>query len=250
MPRAMAMSVCLSRPGDARMPRALAMSACLSRAGDIRMSRALAMTDDNRHAWLKYTPPIDIWSIGCIFAEVLTGNPLFLGKSVMHQLDLITDLLGTPSPETIAGKSPVPSERKFPNADPLALLLLQRLLASDPKDRPTAQEALSDNFKALAKDERELSFPESMSRLFTIVVAEIAHQVKLEEIVGVVGKLFDAESMIASKDFINRMGSNDVWGEGIGVNTNVDFILEYNMNTSIAFAGLQKANVFLLVSTK
>ncbi|KAK7364596.1 hypothetical protein VNO80_13333 [Phaseolus coccineus] len=53
MSRALAMSVCLSRPGDARMPRALAMSACLSRAGDIRMSRALAMTDDNRHAWLK-----------------------------------------------------------------------------------------------------------------------------------------------------------------------------------------------------
>lgn len=37
-------------------------------------------------------------------------------------------------------KLPVPFERKFPNADPLALRLLQRLLAFDPKDRPTAQE--------------------------------------------------------------------------------------------------------------
>lgn len=52
---------------------------------------------------LQYTPAIDVWSIGCIFAEVLTGKPLFPGKSVDHQLDLITDLLGTPSPETIAG---------------------------------------------------------------------------------------------------------------------------------------------------
>lgn len=52
---------------------------------------------------LQYTPAIDIWSIGCIFAEVLTGKPLFPGKSVVHQLDLITDLLGTPSPETIPG---------------------------------------------------------------------------------------------------------------------------------------------------
>ncbi|KAK7335258.1 hypothetical protein VNO80_27035 [Phaseolus coccineus] len=34
MPRALAMSACLSRPGDACMPRALAMSACLSRPGD------------------------------------------------------------------------------------------------------------------------------------------------------------------------------------------------------------------------
>lgn len=123
--------------------------------------------------FVKYTPAIDIWSIGCIFAEVLTGKPLFPGKSVVHQLDLITDLLGTPSPDTIAGvrndkarkylmemrkKPPVPFEQKFPNADPLALRLLQRLLAFDPKDRPTAQEALADPFfKGLAKVEREPS---------------------------------------------------------------------------------------------
>jgi len=51
---------------------------------------------------LQYTPAIDIWSIGCIFAEMLTGKPLFPGKNVVHQLDLMTDLLGTPSPESIA----------------------------------------------------------------------------------------------------------------------------------------------------
>lgn len=37
-------------------------------------------------------------------------------------------------------KPPVPFEQKFPNADPQALCLLQRLLAFDPKDRPTAEE--------------------------------------------------------------------------------------------------------------
>ncbi|KAL0399513.1 UNVERIFIED_CONTAM: Mitogen-activated protein kinase [Sesamum radiatum] len=121
----------------------------------------------------KYTPAIDIWSIGCIFAEVLTGKPLFPGKSVVHQLDLITDLLGTPSADTIAGvrnekarkyltemrrKRPVPFAEKFLNADPLALKLLQRLLAFDPKDRPSAEEALADPyFKGLAKIEREPS---------------------------------------------------------------------------------------------
>lgn len=51
---------------------------------------------------LQYTPAIDIWSIGCIFAEVLTGKPLFPGKNVVHQLDLMTDLLGTPSMDTIS----------------------------------------------------------------------------------------------------------------------------------------------------
>ncbi|XP_022774642.1 mitogen-activated protein kinase 20-like [Durio zibethinus] len=121
----------------------------------------------------KYTPAIDIWSIGCIFAEVLTGKPLFPGKNVVHQLDLMTDLLGTPSLDTISRvrnekarryltsmrkKQLVPFEQKFPNADPLALRLLQRLLAFDPKDRPTAEEALADPyFKGLAKVEREPS---------------------------------------------------------------------------------------------
>ncbi|KAL3613711.1 Mitogen-activated protein kinase 19 [Castilleja foliolosa] len=121
----------------------------------------------------KYTPAIDIWSIGCIFAEVLTGKPLFPGKSVVHQLDIITDLLGTPSAETISGvrnekarkylmnmrkKRTVPFAEKFPNTDPLALKLLQRMLAFDPKDRASAAEALADPyFKGLSKIEREPS---------------------------------------------------------------------------------------------
>ncbi|KAG4150990.1 hypothetical protein ERO13_D04G036700v2 [Gossypium hirsutum] len=121
----------------------------------------------------KYTPAIDIWSIGCIFAEVLTGKPLFPGKNVVHQLDLMTDLLGTPSLDTISRvrnekarryltsmrkKQSIPFEQKIPNADPSALRLLQRLLAFDPKDRPTAEEALADPyFKGLARVEREPS---------------------------------------------------------------------------------------------
>uniref|UniRef100_A0A5B7A7P4 mitogen-activated protein kinase n=1 Tax=Davidia involucrata TaxID=16924 RepID=A0A5B7A7P4_DAVIN len=121
----------------------------------------------------KYTPAIDIWSIGCIFAELLTGKPLFPGKNVVHQLDLMTDLLGTPSPEAIARirnekarrylssmrkKKPIPFSHKFPNADPLALRLLERMLAFEPKDRPSAEEALADPyFKNLAKVEREPS---------------------------------------------------------------------------------------------
>ncbi|KAJ6810306.1 mitogen-activated protein kinase 9-like isoform X1 [Iris pallida] len=121
----------------------------------------------------KYTPAIDIWSIGCIFAEMLTGKPLFPGKNVVHQLDLMTDLLGTPSAESIARirnekarrylssmrrKPPVSFLQKFPNTDPLALRLLQRLLAFDPKDRPTAEEALADPyFQGLANVDREPS---------------------------------------------------------------------------------------------
>ncbi|XP_044477513.1 mitogen-activated protein kinase 9-like [Mangifera indica] len=121
----------------------------------------------------KYTPAIDMWSIGCIFAEMLSGKPLFPGKNVVHQLDLMTDLLGTPPAESISRirnekarrylssmrkKQPVPFSHKFPNADPLALHLLERLLAFDPKDRPTAAEALADPyFHGLANVDREPS---------------------------------------------------------------------------------------------
>ncbi|RLN13106.1 mitogen-activated protein kinase 12 [Panicum miliaceum] len=55
-------------------------------------------------------------------------------------------------------KHPVPFTQKFRNADPLALRLLERLLAFDPKDRPTAEEALADPyFASLANVEREPS---------------------------------------------------------------------------------------------
>ncbi|KAI4351009.1 hypothetical protein L6164_005403 [Bauhinia variegata] len=129
----------------------------------------------------KYTPAIDIWSIGCIFAEMLSGKPLFPGKNVVHQLDLMTDLLGTSPPESISKirnekarrylsnmrkKPPVPFSQKFPNADPMVLPLLERLLAFDPKDRPTAEEALSDPyFYGLSNVDREPLSTQPISKL-------------------------------------------------------------------------------------
>lgn len=47
----------------------------------------------------RYSPAIDIWSVGCIFAEILLGKPLFPGRNVVQQLELITDLLGKPAAE-------------------------------------------------------------------------------------------------------------------------------------------------------
>ncbi|KVI07885.1 Mitogen-activated protein (MAP) kinase, conserved site-containing protein [Cynara cardunculus var. scolymus] len=84
----------------------------------------------------KYTPAIDIWSIGCIFAEMLTGKPLFPGKNVIRNEKARRYL------NSMRKKQPVPFAHKFPNADPLALRLLERLLSFDPKDRPSAEEIL------------------------------------------------------------------------------------------------------------
>lgn len=47
----------------------------------------------------RYSTPIDIWSIGCIFGELLTMKPLFPGRSETEQIDLIFKALGSPSEE-------------------------------------------------------------------------------------------------------------------------------------------------------
>jgi serine/threonine protein kinase len=50
-------------------------------------------------SWKEYSNKIDVWSVGCIMAELLGRKPLFPGRDYMHQLHLIIDILGTPSME-------------------------------------------------------------------------------------------------------------------------------------------------------
>ena len=53
----------------------------------------------------QYTKAIDLWSIGCILAEMLGGRPLFPGDNYLTQLNLIIDVTGTPSEEDFASIS-------------------------------------------------------------------------------------------------------------------------------------------------
>lgn len=52
--------------------------------------------------WQKYDVEVDIWSAGCIFAEMLEGKPLFPGKDHVNQFSIITELLGTPPDDVIS----------------------------------------------------------------------------------------------------------------------------------------------------
>uniref|UniRef100_A0A3N7FJ71 mitogen-activated protein kinase n=1 Tax=Populus trichocarpa TaxID=3694 RepID=A0A3N7FJ71_POPTR len=139
---------------DLKPKSILANADCKLKLCDFGLARVSFSNAPSAIFWT-YTPAIDIWSIGCIFAELLTGKPLFPGKNVVHQLELITDLLGTPSAESIARisnekarkylssmrkKRPIPFSKKFPDVDRSALRILERLLAFDPKDRPSAEE--------------------------------------------------------------------------------------------------------------
>lgn len=47
----------------------------------------------------RYTPGVDMWSLGCILGEMLRGQPLFPGTSTFHQLELILETIPLPSME-------------------------------------------------------------------------------------------------------------------------------------------------------
>lgn len=69
-----------------------------------------------------YSPAVDIWSIGCIFAEMATGTPLFPGDSEIDQIFNISRLLGTPGEDNWPGVSTLPDFKPlFPQWHPADL---------------------------------------------------------------------------------------------------------------------------------
>lgn len=62
-----------------------------------------------------YGPPIDMWGVGCILAEMVTGRPIFKGASEIHQLELISALCGSPNDDNFPGWSTLPGVK---NASP------------------------------------------------------------------------------------------------------------------------------------
>lgn len=68
-----------------------------------------------------YTTKIDIWSSGCVMAELLLGQPIFPGESKIDQLVEIIKVLGTPTREEICSMNENYSEHKFPQIRPIPL---------------------------------------------------------------------------------------------------------------------------------
>lgn len=129
----------------------------------------------------QYTKAIDVWSVGCILAEMLSGKPLFPGRDYHHQLSLILDVLGMLSQLLIFSEIDVPTNldvyfvgtptidefyaistrrsrdylralpfrRKkpfsqlYPQASEAAVDFLTKTLTFDPKKRLTVEEALA-----------------------------------------------------------------------------------------------------------
>ncbi|KAH8264101.1 hypothetical protein KR038_002941 [Drosophila bunnanda] len=137
---------------------------------DFGMARVLAqdMTDHVGTVWYRapellfcwdhYTKAIDMWSVGCILAELLSGRALFPSTNSIHQLELVLNFMGAPSEEFINGikdsgarkyverypyREVLSFRQRFPHIDPVAVDLMEKLLEMIPDRRITADEAMN-----------------------------------------------------------------------------------------------------------
>uniref|UniRef100_A0A8C5BT71 mitogen-activated protein kinase n=1 Tax=Gadus morhua TaxID=8049 RepID=A0A8C5BT71_GADMO len=104
--------------------------------------------------WMHYNMTVDIWSVGCIMAELLTGRTLFPGTDHINQLQQIMRLTGTP-PASLISRMPSHEARNYINslpqmakrnfadvfigANPQAVDLLEKMLYHDPDDEPNRE---------------------------------------------------------------------------------------------------------------
>ncbi|XP_071964033.1 extracellular signal-regulated kinase 2-like isoform X2 [Antedon mediterranea] len=111
----------------------------------------------------RYTKGVDMWSVGCILAELLKGKPLFPGTSTFNQIERIMSLIERPTKQdvdsiqsnygaTVLDKACVRHKLRFedvlPEAPADALDLLSKLLLFNPDKRLTAEQALEHPYVA------------------------------------------------------------------------------------------------------
>ncbi|WVR06720.1 hypothetical protein IAU60_003752 [Kwoniella sp. DSM 27419] len=118
-------------------------------------------------SFANYTSSIDMWSVGCILAELLGGKPIFKGEDYVDQLNKILNFLGTPTEDTLRRvgspraqdyirslpiKPRIHFKTLYPGASPQALDLLQKLLTFDPIKRIGCEEALEHPYLSVWHD--------------------------------------------------------------------------------------------------
>jgi len=137
-----------------------------------------------------YTTNIDVWSAGCVFAELMLGQPIFPGDSGVDQLVEIIKVLGTPTREQIKEMNPNYTEFKFPQikahpwqkvfrarTSPEAIDLVSRLLEYTPSARITPLQACAHTyFDELREPGTKLPNGRELPPLFNFTEAELKIQ--------------------------------------------------------------------------
>lgn len=116
----------------------------------------------------EYTTGVDIWSVGCILAELYTRKPIFPGRNTIDQLKLICEALGKPPESCIENQGAVQKLRALPSGSvPLDVLVpglkgnadgldfLSKLLTLDPRRRPSAAEMLAHPYLSQLYDAKD-----------------------------------------------------------------------------------------------
>lgn len=122
-----------------------------------------------------YSNSIDMWSAGCVFGELLLGQPLFDASSEIGQLNQIFTLFGTPSDRTWKGFSDLPmcqtlifheqpasewQKNRFPDASDEEIDMLESLLVLDPQARFSAEKVLAHKYWDVEPIREKFLFPQ------------------------------------------------------------------------------------------
>lgn len=165
---------------DLKPSNLLVNSECLVKIGDFGLARSVSSNEDESDPimteyvatrWYrapeivlgsnKYSKSVDVWSVGCILAELINEKALFPGKSTYNQIELIVEVLGKPTLENLQAinshnamsiLSSISTKRKttfssfFRDNNPVVIDFLKRCLEFNPEKRITIDEALAHEF--------------------------------------------------------------------------------------------------------